>query len=158
MKNYVGFANDNISNKAVLTIVPDQNESKYERDREAKEVSKRFLQSAALLPDSEFLGWQIETDMDNARCFVFSSSGTTVTEDDINWIFTKCAAADVKSSAQPRNIYEDNRRVYTLTRVLEVRRMSMLSEKRKTIYTSMITTVIMRTRRILIISRACSVC
>lgn len=118
MKNYVGFANDNMTNKAVLTIVPDQNESKYERDREAKEVGRRFLQSAALLPDSEFLGWQIETDMDNSRCFVFSSSGTTVTEDDINWIFTKCAAADVKSSAQPRSIFEDNRKVYTLTRVL----------------------------------------
>ena len=118
MKNYTGFANDSMTNKAVLTIVPDKNESKYDRDREAKEVSRRFLQSAALLPENEFLGWQIETDRDNTQCFAFSSSGITVTEEDFNWIFVKCAAADVKSSAQPKSIFGDNRRVYTLTGVL----------------------------------------
>lgn len=117
MKNYAGFANDSMTNKAVLTIVPDKNESKCDRDKAADEVSRRFLQSAALLPESEFLGWQIETDRDDTRCFVFSSSGVTVTEEDFNWIFVKCAAADMKSMVQPRIVFGDNRRVYMLSGV-----------------------------------------
>jgi SpoVK/Ycf46/Vps4 family AAA+-type ATPase len=117
MINHARFENSSITNKAVLTIEPYKSESDRNREQEVSEVSKRFLHSAALLPEREFLGWQIEAERDNIHCFAFSSSGIKVTEKDFNWIFRKCAAADLKPSFESKSLFENNRKVYVLSSV-----------------------------------------
>ena len=86
MTNHMRSENDSLANIVSLSIEPGK--ADYSREREMAGVSERFLHSAALLPDNEILGWQVLVDGDNtAAGYAFSSSGTKITTEDLDWIF-----------------------------------------------------------------------
>ena len=112
MSNYAMKSENNIlSNVAVLTM--RQTDTYYSWGY-ASEACGRFLQSAELLPDKEFLGWQLSpADGGGWTNFVFSSSGVKAASEDFNWIFQECAKADA-AEEMPEDIYRAQRTVYVL--------------------------------------------
>ena len=114
----LNFESSGLANTAVLSI--KRGMAFFACERVAAMVSERFLHSAALLPQGGFLGWQISAVKEKGiSCYLFSSSGLMVTEDDYNWIFQKCATAEMMPAGKIRNLFEDNRKVYMLSSVLE---------------------------------------
>lgn len=112
MSNYAMKSENNIlSNVAVLTM--RQTDTYYSWGY-ASEACGRFLQSAELLPDKEFLGWQLSpADGGGWTNFVFSSPGVKAASEDFNWIFQECAKADA-AEEMPEDIYRAQRTVYVL--------------------------------------------
>ena len=114
MANYFQFQRMEQVKTAALRIEPF--ESDYSCSAYASEVSKRFLYSAALLPEGGYLGWQIATDnSNNFSTIVYSSLNSEATTEDYNWIFNKCASADTDVKPMLGNLFKDNRKVYKLT-------------------------------------------
>lgn len=80
------------------------------------ETCERFLRAASLLPENEFLGLQIET-TPVFSCSAFSSKGSKVTAEDIDWIFRRTAKTVPASSELMEDLHKENRRVYMLRSV-----------------------------------------
>lgn len=113
MSNYIMRSGHNIlSNIATLTI---KHFGGYYNGNCVSKACERFLQMAGLLPDEEFLGWQLSPDKEEGWTnFVFSSRDAKVTAEDFNWIFQECAEADAESAETPDDIYREQRKVYAL--------------------------------------------
>lgn len=113
MSNYSMGSNHNIlSNTATLII--KKFDGYYDKSY-ASEACGRFLQLAGLLPDKEFLGWQLSPDQEGGWTnYVFSSQGVKVTAEDFNWIFQMCAVAAAAPEEMPDDIYREQRRIYVL--------------------------------------------
>ena len=89
-------------------------------DHEAMMASNRFLNTAALLPKNEFIGWQIVMDGDKSvQNLMFSSKGIKVSEEDYNWMLDKCGVTDSKNSTSIKDIFAEGRTVYELVYVAE---------------------------------------
>ena len=90
-------------------------EDSYSSSRNASVTSERFLRSASLLPDGEFLGWQIDTKTFSNTAF--SGLGVKVTAEDFNWIFHQCAVTSPLISDWMEDLYAENRKVYMMSSV-----------------------------------------
>lgn len=87
----------------------------YECGKRATEVSKRFIQSAGLLPKHTFLGCQITADQKGSHCvFAFSGVGAKVTQEDFGWIYQTCASVEGAPVDSLGNLCGEGRRVYAL--------------------------------------------
>lgn len=81
----------------------------------AFDVSERFLQTAKILPQKEFIGWQMNTCQNAENQMVaFVSPGVEATPNDYAWIFHDYA--NVYSIPAPffSDIFAEGRRVYAL--------------------------------------------
>ena len=90
-------------------------ESFYACYDSAREAGERFFKAASLLPEGEYLGWQISFDMKgdhSIRCFARSTG--RVTDNDYNWIFHNCATVGPDASGCTADLLKENRTVYTL--------------------------------------------
>lgn len=113
MSNYIMRSDHNtLSNIATLTI---KHFGAYSGKNYVAEACGRFLQMAGLLPDKEFLGWQLSPGREGGWVnFVFSSRGAEVTAEDFNWIFQEYAEVAAASTETPDDIYRERRKVYAL--------------------------------------------
>ena len=99
----LSFGSGGLTNAAALSVKHGM--VSFGRERAAAMASERFLHSAALLPQGRFLGWQISAEKEKSiSSYIFSSSGLMVTEEDYNWIFQKCAAAEMMPAAARRRM------------------------------------------------------
>ena len=72
MRDHMKSLTERPDNISELTIASGK--ADYDREREMKRVSERFLYSAALIPEKEILGLQISADRNGAVTgYVFSS-------------------------------------------------------------------------------------
>ena len=101
----------------------------YSSSRNAAVTSERFLRLASLLPAGEFLGWQIDTK--TFSNIVFSSSGGTVTVEDLNWIFCRCAVTSPLTSEWMEDLNAKDRKVYMLSPVIGGARDVEIPEQRQ---------------------------
>ena len=116
MRDHMKSLTERPDNISELTIASGK--ADYDREREMKRVSERFLYSAALIPEKELLGLQISADRNGAVTgYVFSSPGITVSVKDFNWIFNNYGTVKGSRSAEVRDLYENGRKVYMLTSV-----------------------------------------
>ena len=100
-------------NTAVLSV--NTGNDPYEIFRIASEAGERFVRSARLLPENEYLGWQINTDKGmDIHVLAFSVPGTLTTAEDFGWIFHNSASVKAMTQESPSCIWEDGRRVYRL--------------------------------------------
>ncbi len=114
MKNNIKFESKNFSNTSTLAI--ECGESFYLNKMEIAKVSTRFLRSAALLPENELLGLQISADENITTAgYVFSTSSMNVTSEDFGWIFKNYGIVNRDGSAEIRDLFEDNHKVYVLS-------------------------------------------
>ena len=101
------------ANIAVLSI--RSCDKSHESLMNAAEASERFVHSAGILPEKEFLGWQINADKEgNHQVFAFSGPGVKVTQKDFNWIFQKCASVEATSRRPLEDMGWEDRRTYAL--------------------------------------------
>lgn len=116
MTNDMKFETGNFANSMALSIASGK--ADYSRERETAKVSERFLHSAALLPENEVIGLQISSDTDGAiKGYAFSSTGIRVTAEDFDWIFKSYGTVDNSRPDKIRDLFEGNRKVYTLTSI-----------------------------------------
>lgn len=116
MTNHRKFDTTDIANIAALSIA--SGEADYSREREMAKVSERFLHSAALLPENEILGLQISAGSEGKITgFAFSSPGIKASVEDFDWIFKSYGTAENNKSAEVRDLYEGDRKVYMLRSV-----------------------------------------
>ena len=105
-----------LSNAACLDMAAAENF--YACYDSAREAGERLFQAASLLPEGEYLGWQISFDIKGdhiIRCFARSAG--RVTDDDYNWIFQNCGAVGSDASDAPADsfdLFKENRTVYVL--------------------------------------------
>jgi len=87
--------------------------------RDAYDACERFLQSAALLQEEAYMGFQFVTDGETGyQAGVFTSPNAWVTERDYRWMFQTCAAVS-EPPAVPGEEFEGNeRRIYVLQKEL----------------------------------------
>jgi len=90
--------------------------------KDAFDACERFLQSAALLKDEEYLGFQIvaEEAFGYHAC-VFSSQNAWVTEKDYRWMFEACAAVKELQTAPSKEFEGEGQRLYVLLKDLSGR-------------------------------------
>ena len=98
---------------AVLTVVGCY--AYHESFENAADASERLIRSAELLPENEFLGWQINADEEGDRhVFAFAGSRAAVTQEDFGWIFQRCASVGGVSQDPSQALWSGNRRIYAL--------------------------------------------
>lgn len=86
----------------------------YEQSKIVGETGKRFLQSASLLLNGQYLGLQFKGDKEgNSQVHTFSSVDTEVTAEDFHWIFHRCADVE-KVSVDFQDTLYTGQKVYTL--------------------------------------------
>ena len=103
----------NGANVAVLSVV--NCDKYYKCIEDAADVSKRFIQSAGLLPENALLGWQINADKKGKHhVFAFSGASAKVTQEDFSWIFQECASVEAVSQDTFEDMWGESRRVYAL--------------------------------------------
>lgn len=113
LNNRMKFERNEVANITALSV--KNNETFDTITRNISEVCERFLQSADLIPEKEFLGWQINSDKEGRRqIFVFSSTGVKATQEDFNWIFQGCAIADGGTNDSFEPFYREAHRLYVL--------------------------------------------
>ena len=115
MMNFSKFEKDNYICVADMKI---SYSDKYDFIYEVSEVSKRFLQTSALISQGTFIGCQICKKNDNhTRCNVFSSKSVNISVSDFDWIFHGCAVADDNTDLRLENLFEKGRKVYVLASI-----------------------------------------
>lgn len=84
------------------------------RQENASTACERFIQSAALLPEGEYLGWQMAVHGEEAISnMVFSSQEVKIQAEDFAWIFEKYAAVKpCEPDAQVADPFAEGRKVY----------------------------------------------
>lgn len=84
----------------------------------ASEAGRRFLYSASMLQEGEYLGWQVSAgNSDIFSAAVYSSENADVTGEDLDWIFNKCASADTEVMPDINDLFRGTRKVYKLSSV-----------------------------------------
>ena len=115
MMNFSKFEKDNYICVADMKI---SYSDKYDFIYEVSEVSKRFLQTSALISQGTFIGCQICKKNDNhTRCNVFSSKSVNISVSDFDWIFHGCAVADDNTDLRLEDLFEKGRKVYVLASI-----------------------------------------
>ena len=90
--------------------------------KDAYDACERFLQSAALLQEEEYLGFQFVADGETGyQASVFTSPNAWVTERDYQWMFQTCAVVSDLSAAPGEAFEGNNRRIYVLQKRVVVR-------------------------------------
>lgn len=89
-----------------------------DRRKNASAACERFVQSAELLPEGEYLSWQMTVDAENAISnIVFSSPGVQIQAEDYAWIFEKYASVKpAGTDARTADLFSEGRKVYTIVR------------------------------------------
>ena len=83
---------------------------------DTNKTSKKLFRVANLLPGDKCMGIQIDTDKDGKpHIFAFPDSDETVTQEDFDWIFEKCARTTISSLNIDESAPEHNRRIYLLS-------------------------------------------
>lgn len=86
-----------------------------ERLRNAAETCERFVRAAALLPEQEFLGWQINAGKDGRhRTAAFASANAKAAPEDYAWIFAHCAVVEDAPQELLENPDGGPHRIYAL--------------------------------------------
>ena len=78
-------------------------------------VSVKFLQSAALLPERAYLGWQMTAENNHYSAVVFSSKESNVTAADFDWIFCNGKTSAAFTPASIQDLFSNGRKVYILS-------------------------------------------
>ncbi len=113
MSNYIKMQNASLANISALSAIP--NESDYYCSTNTYHASALFFRSAALLPEGEFLGWQLGVGQDkHCSSFAFSSAAAGVTSEDFNWIFRNCAAVSSESPEMLNGFDLEHHKIYIL--------------------------------------------
>ena len=117
MADYWKYTAGNLTNVTALTL--EKGEDDYPRMKTLERVGERFLHSAILLPEGEFLGIQLSvTGETKMECTAFSGPGTRVSKEDFDWIFRKFGKAKETAPAEMRELFGEDRTVYRLTSVV----------------------------------------
>ena len=113
MSNYITkTAGTDLSNIASLSVIPAE---PYYCSDNAAGASEKFFRSAALLPEGQFLGWQLHAGKDSVCSgFAFSSAEAEVSAEDFNWIFQNCAVVDNESMETFAGLEDGKRKVYAI--------------------------------------------
>ncbi len=103
----------NCANAAWLSI--GSNQSEYSRSRNAYRASRRFVQTARILPEGALIGLRMQHDREG-RCLVnaFIGVGAKALREDFEWIFDGCAAAEMVPQDSVFGLPDESRNVYTL--------------------------------------------
>ncbi len=97
--------------------------------KDVYDACERFLQSAALLQEEEYLGFQFVADADKGyQASVFTSPNAWITEMDYQWMFQTCAAVSELSTVPQREFEGNEQRIYVLQKDL-TGRMSVRLDK-----------------------------
>ena len=116
MTDYLKYTTGNLNNAAALKF--ERTKSDYRRMNMLHQVSERFLHSAVILPEGEFLGVQLSvTGNSEMGCAAFSGPKTEASKEDFNWIFRVFGEADDTAAATLRDVFGENRTVYRLTSI-----------------------------------------
>ena len=116
MTDYLKYTTGNLNNAAALKF--ERTKSDYRRMNMLNQVSERFLHSAVILPEGEFLGVQLSVTGDSEMgCAAFSGPKTEASKEDFNWIFRVFGEADDTAAATLRDVFGENRTVYRLTSI-----------------------------------------
>lgn len=90
MPNYIKNYKSESANLTEMNVISDL--VGFHRSL-AHDVSKRFVHTASVMSEGEFLGWCIAANEDNKPVtYVYSSPEVSISHEDINWVFNKCAA------------------------------------------------------------------
>lgn len=112
MKNFFNLTGDSIEIKTVLRITPETPDDILCL---SQTVVSRLIQSAALLPEGEFIGFQIDTACGKeSEICAFSSIGAHVSDCDFGWIFEHYADAEPLTKDVSSKIFDNNSRKYAL--------------------------------------------
>lgn len=84
----------------------------------ASTMRERFVQSAALLSEGEYLGWQMAVcGADIMSNMAFSSEGVRIQTEDFAWIFEKYAAVKpCEAGARTEDLFSEGRKVYAFVK------------------------------------------
>lgn len=113
MSSYILKSEDKkIANITSLTVT--DHDGYYVSQRVSKAIG-RFMQTASLLPQNGFLGWQMTADKEGkVHAFAFTSEDVRITSRDFEWIFQNCADAGAEGTDSFEELHKDFRRVYVL--------------------------------------------
>ena len=116
MSNYIWkVENKRIAN--IASLVVDDSKGYYALKGVLK-ATGRFIQTASLLPENGFLGWQLTADKEGkVYAFAFSSEDVKITSGDFGWIFQNCVEVQAKEPDFFEGLHEDFHRVYVLRHV-----------------------------------------
>lgn len=90
--------------------------NRYYGDRdEAIAAGEKFLQTASMLAEGDYLGFQLSPRrQDRLRCDCLSGVDVSITQEDYAWIFHDCADVALVSNDAHDDTFSENRRVYIL--------------------------------------------
>lgn len=113
MSNYILKPED--KRIANITSLTPADSGGYHVPQEVAKAVRRFMQTASLLPEDGFLGWQMTADKDGkVHGFAFSSEDVKITSKDFGWIFQSCANTETIETDSFEDLHKDFRRVYVL--------------------------------------------
>ncbi len=82
---------------------------------EAIAAGEKFLQTASMLAEGDYLGFQLSPeDKTGCAAIAFSGVDVSITQEDYAWIFHDCADVALVSSDAHEDMFPENRRVYIL--------------------------------------------
>ena len=103
-----------MKNAVSISIFKDD-KGNYGDRADCAEVSWRFLQSAAMLPEGGFIGWQVGIDRrKNTYSYACSDPGFRLEEDDLNWIFFNYAVVNSENHMDLAELRKEKRKIYIL--------------------------------------------
>ena len=97
-------------------------ETRGESSMMAAIATERLVSSASVLPEGEYLGWQLTAGPGNVReGAAFSSDGANATEEDLTWMFSTCTKSGEGSTDQDTDLLDSfcngERKLYLFTGV-----------------------------------------
>lgn len=113
MSNYILKPEDKeIANITFLNTA--DHKGHYTSEKASKAIG-RFMETASLLPENGFLGWQATVDeKGELHAFAFSGGDVRVTPEDFGWIFQDCGDAEAMEADSFENLHKDFRKAYVL--------------------------------------------
>lgn len=82
---------------------------------EAITAGEKFLQTASMLAEGDYLGFQLSPeDKTGCAAIAFSGVDVSITQEDYAWIFHDCADVTLVSNDAHDDMFSENRRVYIL--------------------------------------------
>ncbi len=103
-----------LKNAVSLSFFKDE-KGNYGDRAACAEVSWRFLQSAAMLPEGGFIGWQMGIGRRRkTHSYACSGTGFRLEEDDLNWIFFNYEVADSENHTDLADLRKEKRNIYIL--------------------------------------------
>ena len=103
-----------LENAVSLSFFKDD-KGNYGDKADCAEVSWRFLQFAAMLPEGGLIGWQMGIDRQKkTHSYACSGIGFRLEEDDLNWIFFNYAAVNCGNQTDLSDLRNGKRNIYIL--------------------------------------------